>query len=199
MDRIATRVANRYKMALGIGETVELGSVRIHRYAEHIVVTDLTNAGKRGKKCKELTVSGGWKASKDEMDVVAKMVGHMRDYGKVKETIEKHMKETGVELTLRETDLRGVDVLPYGFRPLDFHGQHVDVTVSLKDFAVRNIDDQANLPTCIPAVKGSPGDIPAFFRWVKDNPDKVQKATYADMLDVLKQLGVHTHQYCAVD
>jgi len=53
-----TTPANDTASPLPVGRTVESSTWRAHRYAGHVEIVDLRNAGKRGKSCVELSLSG---------------------------------------------------------------------------------------------------------------------------------------------
>ena len=53
-----TTPANDTASALPVGCTVESSTWRAHRYAGHVEIVDLRNAGKRGKACVELSLGG---------------------------------------------------------------------------------------------------------------------------------------------
>jgi hypothetical protein len=83
------------------GTTYESAQWRAHRYADHIVVTSLANAGKRGKRCGVFTLRGA-------LDAVApEVVRVMRDGGDM-DRMFTVVTADGVEHTF--TTARGVDV-----------------------------------------------------------------------------------------
>jgi len=55
---MTTTPANDTASVLPVGRTVESSTWRAHRYAGHVEIVDLRNAGKRGKSCVELSLSG---------------------------------------------------------------------------------------------------------------------------------------------
>lgn len=183
------------------GETVEVGSVRIHRYAESLTVTDLTNAGLRGKKVDHMSVGIlGYKGVEEALEEVVWAIEGAKTFDKIHTILTKDFPELNpdVRLSVTVTQLRGIDVTPGGFKPLVVKGKGVQVEVGYKTFAVRNLDS-SNEDTCIPALKGGIKGIPAFYRWVSDNESKLKSMTFNDVLRQMDIIGVDFHRYCAID
>lgn len=202
MDSVTHRVVNAYfrkqRIALDVGRTWENDQWRVHRYVDHIVVWDLTNAGKRGKKVPRWSVgstarSFPFESTAMEIIMWAKRGASASQMRKVLDEIE----EVGGHIS--ETSERGVDVSPGGFAPVEIRGKHVRVEVGWKDFTIKNLDDEINEPTCIPAIKGGIRSIPAFYRWVQDNKSKIEKMDFREVLKAMDGLGVPYHEYCAMD
>lgn len=113
----ALRVAARFqggliKKALR-GETVVRGNVRIHQYADHFRITDLTNAGKRGKTCRVMSVSPKIRGNADAwMDRMDKAIEPYSKYDEIKAFFEDVLHDYPGEIRIFEETARGVDVLP---------------------------------------------------------------------------------------
>jgi hypothetical protein len=200
MDKVTARVVNAYyrKQALDVGRTWENENWRIHRYADSITITELRDAGKRGKKVKVISLYGGVRSLPMESMAMEMVMLGKRDesYARMLQAA-KEAAEIGFGLSEREE--RGVDVAPGNFGPLDIRGKHVHVQVGWKDFSVKNTDDKYNEETCIPAMKGGLKAIPAFYRWVSDNRAKIEGMVFTEVLKAMEDLGVPYHQYCAMD
>ncbi len=196
----ATRVAARFLEALDVGKTFENEKWRIHRFRPSIRITDLTNAGKRGKKVREITLYDLDYAPNFPVESIAmELVMHARRGANFDRMLQvaKEAEEIGAKLDVR--DLRGVDVTPGGFEELTVKGQGVLVEVGYQDFKIVNTDDTYNLSTCIPAIKGGKKSIPAFYRWVKDNQDKIRTMSFVEVVRAMKDEGIKYYQYCAMD
>lgn len=195
------RVASRYLEALEVGKTFENEQWRIHRFRPTVRITDLTNAGKRGKKVQEITLYDLDYAPEGlpVESMVLELVMHARRGASFDRMLQaaKEMEELGAKLDVRE--LRGVDVIPGGFEQLTVKGRGVTVEVGYKDFRVVNTDDTYNETTCIPAIKGGKKSIPAFYRWVKDNQNEVKSMSFPEVLKAMAANGIKFHQYCAMD
>jgi hypothetical protein len=200
-ERVATRWLEQSKTAAGlaVGQTFENDQWRLHRYADSLKATDLTNAGKRGKKVLTLSISYN---ARDipvesltlEMIMLAKRGSN---FARMKQAFDEAQEVWSIPVDI--TQLRGVDVKPAGFAPVEIRGSYVSVEVGYRDFTVKDITDEINDPTCIPAASGGVKEIPAFFRWVKDNKERISTMKYREVLSVLKDLGVKYHDYCAMD
>lgn len=194
------RIAARSVQALGIGETIEHGTVRIHRFRESFRITDLTNAGKRGKRCRELAVIMGYGPTRPaNFDGYANAIQHEHSYDAILRLFKDILVDFPGGIELHETEERGVDVLPGGFKPIALDLPNFSIEVALKDFVIRDKKDTDNLPTCIPAAKGGLREIPVLYRWVQENQSKMAHLTFGEMEKVLEQLGVKYHYYCAMD
>lgn len=201
--KISTLVASRFanRVALNVGETMETEKWRIHRFAESIRVTDLTNAGKRGKKVESWIIfsnSGGSKALPLETMALQYAMWAKRDAtpAKMKSVLDEDLEVYGDTMSLETRTERGVDVLPGGFKPVFVRGAHVTIESSLTDFVIRDINDDNNEPTCIAKGKKSIGQ---FYKWISENQKKAQSMTLGQIMNALKTEGIEYHYFCAVD
>lgn len=184
------------------GNTVEVGSIRIHRFREAYRVTDLTNAGLRGKKCDGISITvKGFQDVKDVMEEIAWALEGAKTFAKVKQIVTTDLAELHPELEIRVDpwEERGIDVVPAGFKPIEVVGDKVKVSVGYKEFVVTDLVDTQNETTCIPKAKGGLKSIPAFYRWVKDNESKVKKMSFSEVLEQMGKIGLPYHQFCAID
>lgn len=210
----ALRLIRRHRLAshvrsagtLGIGRSHQNEIVRIHRYSDMLEVTDITNAGKRGKKADQFTVEltyaykGDQKAwfertSDSFVDLAPRGLPAMRAY------IKDLMHDFPGEISLSERQLKAITVEPYGEK-FDFRipregGGYIEVRSSPIDFVV--IDHQ---PLRDP-VSGAPtkyfqdtgfhpnrrDDAAAFYVWVKDNHEKAKRTM--DRMDLFRELWQH--------
>ena len=198
MDITTIRVATRFLQALGIGDTWENDKWRIHEYAGSIKITELENAGRRGKKVRSLILYNFPPTFPTE-SVAAEFIIEAKkgvDFGKMQQVLEEQREIFDCKSDYQE--YRGVDIMPAGFQPLRIRGDKVYVEADFNDFTVRD-DDSANLSTCIPAITGGRKSIPAFYRWVKDNQGKIKNMSYTEVLHEMNALGIQYHTYCAMD
>lgn len=118
--RLVKRVIAKAKEA-GLGETTERGMVRVHRFRGMFKVWDLTNAGKRGKTVKVMTVSpnikGDEEAWMDRMESQMEMGGY-ESYGEVHALFADLLQDFPGEIRINEQTERGVDVIPANVRTL---------------------------------------------------------------------------------
>ncbi len=199
MTALATAAKTSIALPLAVGLTHETKLWRLHRYMDSIVVTDLRNAGKRGKKVQE------WAAirwiAKVDLDALGAELYRLANVGvdpeAMKMALDEAAEASNGALRIDVREKRGVDVTPAGLPAITVHGEHITLTVSTKDFHIRNEKDM-NESTLIPG-EGGKKEIPDLYNWVKANEDHVRGLTFAQVRDALRLLGVRTHEYCAMD
>jgi hypothetical protein len=126
-----SNVVRRFKAsvgasALGIGREIEVGNVRIHRYRDQFQVWDLTNAGKRGKTVRTMTIlpSYSYPGDRDQwMENMSKALPEYPDYDKIKGLIRDVLVDYPGEIDLHESTVRvrGIDVNPGGTTSVQFN------------------------------------------------------------------------------
>jgi hypothetical protein len=198
---------------LQVGRTIlsDNGMLRIHRYESTVVVTDLTNAGKRGKRCMEARL---WDTDMirdpevvSDMERILSTLADSPTYQAAANrlrgfvvSVEMFSSGTvGIPPKFDERELRGVDVTPAGFAPVEVETDEFSLRSDYNDFVIRDHKDKNNLPTCIPAAKGGKEDVKAFYRWVRDNESRLRSMTYRDVLRGMDAAGIRYHDYCAMD
>jgi len=169
------------------GEKKETSNLLLHRYSRGLRVTDLTNAGKRGKEVDQFVLES---EESDLFDQIEKA----KDYA---EALSIAKKTSDIK-QLHQEKYRGIDVAPAGFKPILLEGKQVIINSDYDTFSVRDRSD-VNEETCIPAIKGGKADIKVFYRWVSDNQDKIKNMTFNDIVDAMRSIGVKYHRYCALD
>lgn len=190
-----------------VGQTWENDKVRVHRFRPSYHIWDLTNAGKRGKKVRRLAFYDldmiRDEKVKGNVEKFAKGIDKVKDYEQALKWVQIIIKDArnrgSSQPQMEEYQERGVDVAPGGFKPLRIVGKGVRVDSDYDSFSVQNVADQNNLPTCIPAIRGGKKDIKVFYRWVKDNQEKIKQMDFQQVLKEMKKIGINYHQYCAMD
>jgi hypothetical protein len=194
------QVLRRYhsRIALTVGETIENGMIRVHRYRDVIHVWDLTNAGKRGKRVERVSIESKHisSASASLLNEIGDKLERCNDLGQVKKILSDYSPG---QIDIGSYFEKSVDVAPAGFKEISIHTPHVFIEVEYKSFTVKNLDDRYNEPTCIPAIHGGLRSIPVFYRWVQDNRDAINRMDYHQILEQMDTLGVRYHSYCAMD
>lgn len=197
---------------LQVGRTIlsDNRMLRIHRYTSSVRITDLTNAGKRGKRCGEITL---WDLDYIRDEEVLRdldgLLSHLADSPTYQAAanrirgfvtaVEMFHPEIGIPPKIEESELRGVDVTPAGFAPVVIKTRNFDLKSDYNDFSIRSNTDKYNLPACIPASKGGKEDIKVFYRWVSDNRDAIERMTYEEVLSGMRTQGIRYHDYCRMD
>lgn len=198
MDRLASIVAGRYmtREALGQGDTFETQGWRIHRFADHINITDLTNAGKRGKKVVTWIIMG--RTLPFESLALGYVMWAKRNAtpAEMKKAIDEDQEAFGPSMKVEDRIERGIDVAPGGFKPVLIRGAMVTIESDYEGFSIKDINDDANEPTCIARGKKS---VKQFYRWCQDNARKLQAMSLSDIMNALSKEGIEYHYYCAID
>ncbi len=214
VQRVATRhlVATRALIALeglGRGDTFQNENVRVHRYADLLTVTDLRNAGKRGKTCDQFSAEPTYAFKGNRQEWLGNMSSALLEYkngsnpySKMLSTIKDVLVDFPGEIQISETKLKAIEVEPYGVKfevtiPREDGKSTLEVTSSPIDFSVRDHGWMAS------AFKGQGAyhdtfyvpnkrqDGIAFYGWMKDNASKVSTfKSIQDFLDLWKKLGV---------
>jgi hypothetical protein len=191
---------------LEVGKTIENEHIRVHRYRPSIVVWDLTNAGKRGKKCDKFTLNDldyiqdpKIESNVEKFEQGLPKLNYQQALKWAEIIIQDAKNRKSSKPELFKSSERGVDVAPGGFKPITINNGHLSLEVGHDSFFIKNLDDMYNEPTCIPRSKGGKKSIPQLYRWVKDNQSKVRTMNFPDLLAALSKEGIQFHQYCAID
>jgi len=186
-----------------IGKTVEGKHVRVHRYRSAIRVTDLTDAGKRGKQVRQFALYDlDMTRDKTVQQNVEKFAAGVEKatYDQALQWAHMIAKDStqrgGGTVKVENKTIKAVDVMPAGFKPFDITTPHVRIRSDWEGFSIRDLGDKANEPTCIQRGKKS---IKQFYRWLKDNQSKIKSMTFRDFTQELKRNKIDFHQYCAMD
>lgn len=198
-------LVTKYAFSLSVGKTMEneKSMLRFHRFMHSVRVTDLTNAGKRGKTADEFALYDlDYVRDPEAKQALEKVIGNIvkaRDYkdalAKAKKYVEG-LEPGGVLPKIEETRYKGVEVSPAGFKPIKIDGKYVSIEASYRDFVVRDKEDKANEPVCM--ARGKRG-VKLFYRWVQDNLSKLPNMKFRQVTKALGAAGIDYHQYCAMD
>lgn len=197
---ITRRVVARHLVALldAGRSTFTEGGLKIHRYSDNLQITDMANAGKRGKKVRQLYVGTGYlpDAENDKIlkDAVTQII-HM-SYDNAKLHLEKMPG-----LRVEEKELRGVDVEPMGttinLEKKFPNGGEVRIQASPHSFQV--VDSQPINSPGKPAHgfhqdtsywPSKKQDAIIFYGWLKENTSKAGNMTMSELREVWHHLGV---------
>ena len=187
---------------LGIGDTIVVNGMRMHRYTSCVRVTDLTYAGKRGKRCPQFAVYDmDYVRSDAEQDKVNEFVAALptaRGYAHAA-IMAQTLVNSSTYAKIEVRELRGVDVKPAGFRMIQISTEHVLLEADSDRFSIRDLKDRNNEPTAIPGRHHRKSDVLAFYRWVEGNVAQIEQMTYRQILRAMGDQQIEYHDYCAVD
>ena len=180
---------------LPVGTTREIGSVRFHRYNGNLEVTDLANAGKRGKVCRRISVTSkdGW-ARILETDAVNFII-ETAELIPTFSTVENAARLVAV---VTEREKRGVDVTPAG-HDIRITGLKVDVTFSPRDFSISDSLDFANESRAIHFEDYGANNAKRAHKWALANRETIAEMSFEGILRALSAVGVKYHRYCGMD
>jgi hypothetical protein len=183
-----------------LGKTVELGTVRIHRFADHFRVTDLTNAGKRGKRVAVATLSPTGFYPGDRIAWADNMGGALlcmcRSFDDVRRLVSDLLVDYPGELRFEVLEARGVDVEPAGARTLTIKTSGgLEIKASERDFSIRStvtIDKIGHDTLYWPAGTKTEARAGAasFFAWLSANLSTVEAMSIAELRAQWNALGV---------
>jgi hypothetical protein len=181
-----------------IGETRENGSLRIHRYRESLELTDLTNAGKRGKKVRRVSVGSRHIDAVCHLDRVSGMVDSAVALDRAMASINDYLTDYPSDLNLFETEMRGVDVAPAGFKAQTGCGKRVSFCLDFDSFMICCLEDRNNEPRIR---NGKHSDVAKFAKWLKVDGNRMSLATMSlhDVQNALSAAGIDYHYWLAMD
>lgn len=197
MTKLVDRVASRYLNAstIPVGKTVVQGNLRIHRYNPSIKVTDLTNAGKKGKKVTQVTFFYEF-GDPEDLDQIATDLTRYTDISQVQRYADDLDQDSSIKVEVES--LRGIDVEPVGqvfklrtksdldirVSPLDFHVTH-HAPITDDKGKVRFYDDTSYWPS-------SKKDAKIFYSWVSEgNQFKLNQLDIKELRALWDKLGVN--------
>lgn len=187
--------------ALEIGETRDSGTLRIHRFRCNVVIWDLVNAGKRGKKVRKASFSLAKAASYEEETEwtgrIAYALAHYESFDRAFAYIADLLVSFPEEIHVFQTELRGIDVPAPGFEKQSVTGKRVRVSVDFDTFCVENLEDKANEPTLIQL--GGRANHARFVEWFKQSRKSLATMDFAGVISSLRANKIEFHQYFAMD
>lgn len=212
-DIVASRVARRF-LAKGIpmGDTFQNEKVRIHRYRDLLVVTDLRDAGKRGKTVTELSIRPTYKYEGNLQTWLDRQTEAYMDFvttanplGAIASLVKDFQKEYPGEIDVSERSLKAIDVEPFGERfefkiPLD-NGGTLSVRSSPIEFGVKHTSkhkgpkgNEFDMDTLYWPVKKK--DAVLFYGWMKENSSKLKNIkSINDLTEIWQKLGVQYNSH----
>jgi hypothetical protein len=178
--------------------------VRIHRYAESFQITDLTNAGKRGKRVRVMSLSPSYSypgKPQDWMESMSKELPDYPSYDGIKRFISNVLVDHPGQINVSESEARGVDVNPGGTEKITLESaEGISITALPDDFVVRSttprglVMNDTDLDTWSVDLtlyyQVSKKDAAVFYNWLKANRAEAARMTIADFRKLWHQLGV---------
>jgi hypothetical protein len=181
-SRSLARPANDRHHTIEVGQTVEIGKLRIHRYADHFELTDLTNAGIRGRKVRRVTVGRGYDDPPRSWDGYIRAFLDMGSLSKIERFLKEMEHDYPGSISVRTIELRAIDVLPKGRLAKDLLLDHVEVRVSAREFAIfdRRGDEAGRPANVTSAIK--------FSKWF--DPKKMKTWPFHKLTSAMMDAGI---------
>jgi hypothetical protein len=194
------------KGVLPVGKTLDMkGDLRVHRYRPSIKVTDLTNAGKRGKKVSMFSVydidrirSAAVENALEEWAAALYIIGYEGAYKGALELIE-FAKNLGSHVPKIETrEEKGVRVTPASQPPIEVRGSFIEGEVEADDFRLTDSTDPYNMMTIIPS-RAKKTSTKKFYAWAREHPRELHQMTLREVAAKMSELKVYFRQFAMMD
>jgi len=197
-----TLLARGYTPSLA-GKSFETENIRVSVIHTAVHITDMTNAGKRGKNVDKFALY--------DLDYISDPLiqAMVSDFiMDLKGMVYPQAMKRALNLVKRTTDIgpkiehskeKGVHVAPPGFKPFKLETPFVSITADWRSFSISDKIDQNNLPACISTSRGGKKSVKLFYRWAQDNANKLKRMTFEQIQKDIRKAGVESHYYCRMD
>lgn len=170
-------------------EGIEQG-FRLHLYNRNIKLTELKNAGKRGKTCLQINA---WFDDNDFANV--KWI--IQESTSVIELLENIASNAIFHTDIQQ--LRGVDVIPAGFEAVIIKNDKCCGSFAYDSFSFSDLTDRHNEPRMIDYGVNKT-KIQAAYKWAKANIERLQSLSMDEISRLMRnELGIFGHYYCGMD
>lgn len=187
-------------IGIKIGETFENKNIRAKRWSSKLEVTDLENAGKRGKMVDVASLYNiDYKMSTISADRVEKILKEIKSM-----TFDQFVKAGKVAVGLSyapkfEVDkVRGVDVAPPGVGTIKITGKGMSLVSSFKSFSVKDTSDP-NEETIIDPMRASKTHASKMYKMVQELGIKLNSMDFDQVRKEMDRRKINYHQYYALD
>jgi len=198
--------------SLNVGDTIENGNVRIHRYETGLNVMDLTNAGKRGKIVDDFSVYMLDRIKDPEFlnltDKFIKDLSKVDSYEKALSLVRKLKDDFDVlssknkikqALDVEFTKQKGIYVSPGGQQNIIIDTHYLSGTIGHDKFSIADKTDRVNEQTIISTGSGSRVATNKLRKWYLDNQQSIATMKFRDLLNKLDKTDIKYHYYLAMD
>lgn len=184
-----------------MGQTVEIGSWRLHRFATLLVATDLTNAGRRGRKVTELRLSYSGKERELPLESMTMELIGLANRGASRDRMAQAFVEQAAVYDLRFTtmELRGVDVERQGMT-LRITTDALTIEATSCRFHVVDRLDTANGSMAMEPADGAVRAAVRFSMWAERNRARIAAGMrFGALVTELREAGIDAHVWCSID
>lgn len=197
MDSVTSRVASRFIVVAGIplGKSWESGSIRIHRWRDMYTITELTNAGKRGKQVREMVIDPRVQDTQEWMERMSEALPHYDTYDQVLAFFKDLAKDYPGQIKITEGVKRGVDVNPGGTVKINLKTDTgLDIRAEPMDFSVTKTDVfEGRTGPFNQDTRYWPRDkkgAAVFYNWLKANLSQANHMTIQDFQKLWDELKI---------
>ncbi len=176
--------------------------IRWHVYTHAVKVTDLTNAGKRGKTCRELSLYDiDFVKDPAVMKKIDAWVDRLRmsNYDQVLERTLEILEGAQSYPKLTERLLKAITVAPVGQPKLSILTPNLSIRADGRSFSVRDLRDKANASSLMDPVSNGVRASQAFYAWLVANREAVESMTFMQLERALDQSGIKYHFWYGMD
>jgi len=190
-----------FSKKITIGQTIEHGLVRYHRYVDSLHAQDLTNAGKKGKLVNQFSISS-YNDDHDQFDFIFSKITENTSFDHALTQAKFFINhEKNLDLRLYESQAKGIHVNPSeasGFKKIKIENAHFTLTADSQTFSIR--EKHPGTEAIIPTVYGKQRTaIKLFYNWVLENETKIQTMTFEQLKLALHHSNIDTHTYNTMD
>lgn len=190
-----------------VGKTVETPLFRIHRYVNSLNVTDLKNAGKRGKWSNRFVLNDlDYRLDKTTEKVLSQFsssVHKAKSYTQARSMAQKVVdqnKKTGKGVVkIYDDQSKSIDVAPYGKKEVTIDNSDMFLTSELNSFIIGDKRDKNNAPRTMEPTRGGKTMAKKFRVWVVKNRATIEKMDYSEVLTAMNKAGITGYSWCAMD
>ena len=159
--------------------------------ADFLTVTDLTNAGKRGKTVDSFSLSIKKRENQGDLLEYADRIDSQTTYVDALEEVPLFLEE----LSFDESTKRGVDVIPGGVKPIKVQNPKMYLHSDPKGFQIRDLTDVNQMI----AYEASRTDASKAYKFFQQNIADLQNMSFDGVLMAMAKNGIKYKSYFALD
>ena len=200
-NRLRGGAMKQANLVSDLGKTQQNKSIRWHVYRGSLQITEIVNAGKRGKVCRKMTAY--------DLDMVHNPITlnrlnhwadglHRSDYDDALSEVAA-IAQQDPRVKIDEQLVKAITVAPVGMGKIEFDTPHFVLRAEPREFYVRDKKDANNEPCIMEPVSGGTRDAMAFYKFVAENRMLLETISFSQLTDLLLKRGIRYHGWCAMD
>lgn len=176
---------------LQVSDSYENGKIRVFMSYYHLLVTDLTNAGKRGKTVDSFSLSIKKRENFNSLLEYVDRIDSQTTYVDALEEVPLFLEE----LSFNENTKRGVDVIPGGVKPIKVQNAKMYLQSDPKGFQMRDLTDVNEAS----AYEASRTDASKAYKFFQQNIADLQNMSFKSVLMAMNKNRINYKSYYALD